>query len=81
MEKWLAGIEAGGTKFNCIIAKNPQHILVEQRVLTTTPEETIPLVCDFSKINPSNQGYKLKESGSASLALWISTLAPPPSDG
>ena len=63
MEKWLAGIEAGGTKFNCIIAKNPQHILVEQRVLTTTPEETIPLVCDFFKDQSIQSGIQIERIG------------------
>jgi len=49
MEEWFAGIEAGGTKFNCIIAKDPEHILAESRIETTTPNETIHKVCEFFK--------------------------------
>lgn len=47
MDEWLAGIEAGGTKFNCIIARDPQNILVEAQFPTTTPDQTIPKVCAF----------------------------------
>lgn len=45
--EWYAGIEAGGTKFNCIVATDPQNILAEKRISTTTPEETLPEVVDF----------------------------------
>ncbi len=45
--KWFAGIEAGGTKFNCIVASDQQHILAEKRISTTTPEATLPEVVEF----------------------------------
>jgi len=45
------GIEAGGTKFNCIIASGPDEILTEARFPTTTPEETIGNVIAFFKKN------------------------------
>ena len=45
--KWFGGIEAGGTKFICMVAQDPEHILAEQRFTTTTPDETIPNVAEF----------------------------------
>lgn len=38
------GIEAGGTKFNCIIAASPDQIVAETRIPTTTPAETLASV-------------------------------------
>ncbi|MCS6774842.1 MAG: ROK family protein [Thermoflexales bacterium] len=38
------GIEAGGTKFNCIVAAGPDQVIAETRVPTTTPEETLSRV-------------------------------------
>ncbi len=43
------GIEAGGTKFNCIIASGPDHIAAEARFPTTTPQETLAQVITFFK--------------------------------
>lgn len=43
----LAGIEAGGTKFVCAVAKNPQKILDEIRIPTTCPTETIAKAIAF----------------------------------
>ena len=39
--KLYGGIEAGGTKFNCVIGSDPDHIVAEARIATTTPAETI----------------------------------------
>lgn len=47
------GVEAGGTKFNCIIAENPNAVLAEKRIETTTPEKTIQEVIQF--IDQTNQ--------------------------
>ena len=41
------GIEAGGSKFVCVIGDGPSGIVAETRVPTTTPEETIGAVVDF----------------------------------
>ncbi len=41
------GLEAGGTKFVCLIANDPDHILIEERFPTTTPAETIGRTIDF----------------------------------
>lgn len=42
-----AAIEAGGTKFVCILASSPDQVVARQRVDTTTPTETLGLVVDF----------------------------------
>jgi fructokinase len=41
------GIEGGGTKFACIVARNPQDIIKETRFPTTTPGETMERVIEF----------------------------------
>lgn len=41
------GVEAGGTKFNCMIAGGPDEILAEARFPTTTPAETLGKVIRF----------------------------------
>lgn len=49
---FYGGIEAGGTKFNCIIAADPEHILAETRIPTTTPEETLAQVVAWFRASP-----------------------------
>jgi fructokinase len=43
----FGGIEAGGTKFVCIVGSDPQHLVAQIRIDTTSPEETINKVVDF----------------------------------
>jgi fructokinase len=43
----LGGIEAGGTKFVCIVGSDPDHLLDEERFPTTTPRETIDRALEF----------------------------------
>ncbi|WP_232522411.1 ROK family protein [Marinimicrobium alkaliphilum] len=45
--KLYGGLEAGGTKFNCVLAHTPSKILARASFPTTTPEETIGHVIDF----------------------------------
>lgn len=47
--KFYGGIEAGGTKFVCVIGSDPDHLVAEARVATTTPAETIGHTIDFFK--------------------------------
>jgi fructokinase len=45
--KLFGGIEAGGTKFVCIVASGPDQILEQTRLPTTSPEETLEQVIRF----------------------------------
>jgi fructokinase len=45
--KLYGSIEAGGTKFVCVIGSGPDHIVAEARIATTTPVETIGHTIDF----------------------------------
>ncbi len=47
--KLYGGIEAGGTKFVCVIGSGPDNIVAEARIATTTPAETIGRTIDFFK--------------------------------
>jgi fructokinase len=47
--KLYGSIEAGGTKFVCVIGSGPDHIVAEARIATTTPAETIGHTIDFFK--------------------------------
>lgn len=47
MRNYYGGIEAGGTKFVCVIANGPDDILEEIRIPTTYPPETIEKVISF----------------------------------
>ncbi len=47
MKNYYGGIEAGGTKFVCVIANDPTDILEEIRFPTTNPQETIEKVISF----------------------------------
>lgn len=48
-DKYYAVIEAGGTKFNCAIVTSTREVIAEQRIPTTTPEETLSATIDFFK--------------------------------
>lgn len=41
------GIEAGGTKFVCVVASGPDYVVEEIRFATTTPEETTGKAIEF----------------------------------
>ncbi len=41
------GVEAGGTKFVCVVAGGPGDIREEVRFPTTTPEETLSRTIKF----------------------------------
>lgn len=47
MPQLYGGIEAGGTKFVCLVASGPSHIVEEVRFSTTTPEETLGKAIQF----------------------------------
>jgi len=45
--KLYGGIEAGGTKFNCVLGRAPNQVVSRARFPTTTPGETLASVIDF----------------------------------
>lgn len=45
--KYFGGIEAGGTKFVCVVADEGKNVLAETRFPTTQPAETMGKVVDF----------------------------------
>jgi fructokinase len=47
MPTLFGGLEAGGTKFNCIVGTAPEEIVAEALYPTTTPEETIGQAVEF----------------------------------
>jgi fructokinase len=46
-EKLYGGIEAGGTKFVCVVASGPGQVVDEIRFMTTTPEKTLGKTIQF----------------------------------
>jgi len=47
IKKLYGGIEAGGTKFVCVVAAGPDHIVDEIRFKTTVPAETLGRAIQF----------------------------------
>jgi fructokinase len=47
-EQW-GGVEAGGTKFVCVVGSGPDDILAEVRIPTTNRDETLMQVIEFFK--------------------------------
>jgi fructokinase len=69
MKEYYGGIEAGGTKFVCVIANGPEDILVETRFPTTDPSETINNSIRFFK--ESIGKYKIRL-----LSLGVGSFGP-----
>ncbi|WJG09821.1 ROK family protein [Aliiglaciecola sp. LCG003] len=61
---YYAVVEGGGTKFNCAIVDEQRNIHVSHRISTTTPQETIALVCDFF-IQQRDLGFTFEKLGLA----------------
>ncbi|HWQ05234.1 MAG TPA: ROK family protein [Longilinea sp.] len=64
---YFGGIEAGGTKFVCIVADENARILAETRFPTTQPEETLQRTVDFFKHWMSEQHLAIQAVGIASF--------------
>lgn len=60
---WFGGVEAGGTKFNCIVASDPQNILAEIRIPTISPTETLPRVLSFFEDVQKEHSIRLSSLG------------------
>ncbi|MBE0687012.1 MAG: ROK family protein [Anaerolineaceae bacterium] len=69
MKEYFGGIEAGGTKFVCVIANNPGDIVEEGRFPTTNPLETIEKTILFFR--NAIQKHKIKLS-----ALGVGCFGP-----
>jgi fructokinase len=65
MMKYYGGIEAGGTKFVCVVASGPDNILAQERIPTTKPQETIGKTIEFFK--PFVESKQLDSIGIASF--------------
>ena len=63
MKEYYGGIEAGGTKFVCVIANNPNDILEESRFSTTNPLETIEKTILFFRNAIQKHNIQLKSLG------------------
>ncbi|MDR3574689.1 MAG: ROK family protein [Anaerolineaceae bacterium] len=61
--KLFGGIEAGGTKFNCIIANGPDKIVAEARFPTTTPDKTLKQVIEFFRERGGKQNEPISAIG------------------
>jgi fructokinase len=60
-----ACIEAGGTKFNCAVIDQAGAILVETRIPTDAPNNTLPRVIEF--FEHQKDEYSLAAIGIASF--------------
>ena len=71
--KYYGAVEAGGTKFVCSIASDPDNYVEEVRFPTTQPEETIGRTIEFFK--EMKKKYTLQE-----LLAQCDPSAPPPEE-
>ena len=60
----FGGIEGGGTKFACVVGTSPDDIRGEERIPTTTPDETLDKAIDFFRKAEADVG-KLSAMGIA----------------
>ena len=65
--EYFGGIEAGGTKFVCVIASGPDNVIVEERFATVSPDETISKVIDFFENSSIELKIKIKSLGIGSF--------------
>ena len=72
--KYFGGIEAGGTKFVCVVTDSSKNILAETRFPTTTPDETIGRVIQFFQ----EQNQELPEPVSAIGVACFGPIDPEP---
>ncbi len=60
-EDLYGGIEAGGTKFLCVVGSGPENIAQQVRIETTTPDETFHKVIEF--FQPHINAERIKAIG------------------
>ncbi len=61
------GVEAGGTKFNCVVGTGPDDIRADARFPTTAPQETLKRVIDFFREYQQSSGNSIRAIGIASF--------------
>lgn len=61
----FGGIEAGGTKFVCMVGRGPDDVVKETRFPTTSPSETIKMAAEF--FEPFSKSKELAAVGVASF--------------
>ena len=66
MAPLYAGLEAGGTKFNCVVGAGPDDIRAETRIPTTTPAATLREALEFFRAQRATLG-PLTAAGVASF--------------
>ena len=69
LSRWrtlYAGLEAGGTKFDCVVGAGPDDIRAETRIPTTTPEATLREALEFFRAQRATLG-PLTAAGIASF--------------
>jgi len=52
----FGGVEAGGTKFVCLVGRGPDAVLAERRIATTTPAATLAEVVEFFRSAEARHG-------------------------
>ena len=62
MNRLYGGIEAGGTKFICVVGTGPDEILAEARLPTSTPQETLQRALDFFRPYLTKTDQRLPKS-------------------
>lgn len=68
MSGFIGGIEAGGTKFNCVAARPSGLVLAEARIATAAPKDTLDAALSFFARATAEHG--------ALTALGIATFGP-----
>jgi len=63
MTDFYGGIEAGGTKFVCVISSGPKNVLAETRFPTGSPDETIQRAITFFNNKTSELNISLRSLG------------------
>ena len=63
----VGGLEAGGTKFVCVVGTGPHDVRAEVRIPTTTPDETIGRVVTF---------FAGRASETSLVALGVASFGP-----
>ena len=70
---YYAGLEAGGTKFVCMVAAGPDDVLAQTSLPTTKPEETLGKAITFFKAHQPFAGMGIGTFGPCDLNPQSST--------